>query len=145
MSVGQEIVTFCGKCKLDLRHVIVAHKNGNSGAVAKVRCNTCNTIHAFRNKPTEKTLAAAAARKAAKPRQKAEVIPVEVEWREQMDKAHKSTSIPYSPQKEFKIGDLVEHPSFGAGIVKLVKDGNKFEIIFQQDIKLLVHKLKAAH
>lgn len=144
MAVGQEIITFCSRCKLDLRHVIVAHKNGNTGAIAKVRCNTCNTIHMYRNKPSEKEAAERAARRAANPRQKIQVIPVEVEWREQMNKAARVASIPYSPQREFKVGDVLEHPSFGAGIVKTIKDGNKFEVLFQRDVKTLVHKLKQA-
>jgi hypothetical protein len=143
MAAGQEIMTFCTTCKIDLRHVIVAHRNGNTGAVAKVRCNTCSTIHAYRNKPTEKSIAAAAARKAAGPRKKVEVVPVEVEWQEQMSKASKTASIAYSPQKEFKVGDVMEHPSFGAGFVRLIKEGNKLEAIFQKDIKLLVHRMKA--
>ena len=143
MAAGQEIVCFCTTCKIDLRHVIVAHKNGNTGAVAKVRCNTCNTIHAYRNKPTEKSLAAAAARKAAGPREKAKVIPIEVEWKEQMEKASRAPSIPYSPQREFKVGDVVDHPSFGAGVIRVIKDGNKLEALFEKDVKVLVHRLKA--
>jgi len=140
MPVGQEIVTFCTKCKLELRHVIVAHKNGNAGAIAKVKCNTCTTIHAFRNKPTEKSVAAAAARKAAGPRVKAEVIPIEVEWRTEMDKLQKQKVIPYSTSGAFKVGDVLEHPNFGAGIVRVLKDGNKLEVMFERDMKVLIHQ-----
>lgn len=144
MPVGQEIVCYCSSCKLDLKHVIVAHKSGNSGPIAKVKCHTCTKIHAYRHNPGVKGLEAAAKRKAAGPRVKAVVVPVEVEWQEQMTKAENKASLPYAPSKEFKAGDVIEHPTFGAGFVKLVKDGNKFEVIFQRDVKTLVHKMKEA-
>lgn len=143
MPVGQEIVCYCSSCKLDLKHVIVAHKSGNSGAIAKVKCHTCQKIHAYRHNPGVKGLEAAAKRKAnAKPRVKAVVVPVEVEWQEQLDKHKNTASKAYAPQNEYKAGDVIEHPTFGCGIVKVVKDGNKFEILFQRDVKVLIHKLK---
>lgn len=144
MAVGQEIITFCSSCKLDLRHVIVAHKSGNSGAVSKVRCNTCKKIHAYRAKPDEKKIAAAVARKNSgiPAREKQRVIPIEVEWREQLKSREKVPSVKYTPQQDFKVGDVVDHPSFGCGVVRALKDGNKFEVLFQRDVKLLVHRLK---
>ena len=144
MPVGQEIVCFCSSCKIELKHVVVAHKSGNSGPIAKVRCNTCMKIHAYRATPTEKAAAATAARKknGAATRVKVQVVPVEVEWREQLDKAQNVKTQPYAPSKEFKTGDVIDHPTFGCGIVKHVKDGNKFEVLFQRDVKTLIHKFK---
>jgi hypothetical protein len=146
MPVGQEIVCYCSSCKLDLGHVIVAHKSGNSGPIAKVRCNTCMKIHAYRMNPGEKAAAGATARKRSDQpaREKVQVIPIEVEWREQMSKAEGKPSLAYVPSKEFKTGDVIEHPTFGAGVVRTVKDGNKFEVLFQRDVKTLIHKLKEA-
>jgi hypothetical protein len=146
MAVGQEIICFCTSCKMDLRHVIVAHKSGNSGAIAKVRCNTCGKIHAYRANPGEKAAAAASARKRsdAPVREKVQVIPVEVEWREQLSTKQGVPSLQYAPTKEFKVGDVIDHPTFGCGIVKNLKDGNKFEVLFQRDVKTLIHKLKEA-
>lgn len=143
MPVGQEIVCLCTSCKLELRHVIVAHKSGNSGPVAKVKCNTCFKIHAYRATPQEKS-ANAAVKKPRATREKATVIPIEVEWQEQL-KAHESgPSIKYVPTKDFKLGDVIDHPTFGAGVVRIVKDGNKLEVIFQSDVKVLVHRMKEA-
>ena len=144
MPVGQEIICYCSSCKLDLKHVIVAHKNGNSGAVAKVKCFTCQKIHAYRHNPGTKGLEEAAKRKAAgRPvREKPQIIPVEVEWRETLSKVQNKASHPYAPTKEFHVGDVIEHPTFGCGVVRGVKDGNKFEVIFQRDVKTLIHKMK---
>jgi hypothetical protein len=146
MPVGQEIISYCSSCKLDLKHVVVAHKSGNSGPVAKVKCHTCQKIHAFRSNPGIRSIDAAVKRKAsaAAARVKPEVIPVEVEWREQLSKHENVKSQAYAPTKEFKLGDVIDHSSFGPGVVKAVKDGNKFEVIFQKDVKTLVHKLKEA-
>lgn len=141
MAVGQEIVCLCTSCKLELRHVIVAHKSGNSGPVAKVRCNTCNKIHAYRSTPQEKAAGSVKEKKA--PREKAQVVPVEVEWREQLRSKENTPTMAYVPTSEFKVGDVIEHPTFGCGIVKSLKDSNKFEVLFQRDVKMLVHRLKA--
>lgn len=143
MAVGQEIISYCSSCKLDLKHVIVAHKSGNDGAVAKVKCGTCMKIHAFRHNPGVKALAAAA-KKVRVPREKATVIPVEVEWRTSLDSRANAPQKPYAPTKEYHQGDVIDHPTFGCGVVRAVKDGNKFEIIFQRDVKVLIHKLKEA-
>lgn len=141
MAVGQEIISYCATCKLDLRHVIVAHKAGNSGAVAKLRCNTCSKIHAPRINPEART--ANAATKTRTPSEPKRVVPLEVEWREQLSKLQGKPTLPYTPQREFKADDVIDHPKFGCGIVRSLKDGNKFEVLFQRDIKVLVHRLKA--
>lgn len=141
MAVGQEIICYCSSCDLDLRHVIVAHKSGNSGPIAKVRCNTCGKIHAYRGRPGENKTAVK--KKGDGPvRERAQVIPLEVEWREQLRSNEGKPSLPYAPTREYKQGDIIEHPQFGCGIVRAMKDGNKFEVLFQRDIKTLVHKLK---
>ncbi len=141
MAVGQEIISYCATCKLDLRHVIVAHKAGNSGAVAKLRCNTCNKIHAPRINPEARAGNVSAKTRAA-PAEKKRVVPLEVEWREQLNKLQGKPTVPYTPQREFKANDVIDHPKFGCGIVRTLKDGNKFEVLFQRDIKVLVHRLK---
>ena len=66
------------------------------------------------------------------------------EWREQLSKVQGVPSQPYAPTREYKAGDVIEHPTFGCGIVKSIKDGNKFEVLFQRDVKTLIHKLKEA-
>ena len=145
MPVGQEIICYCSSCKLDLRHVIVAHKTGNAGPISKVRCNTCKKIHAYRASPTEKAAAAARVKKVgAAPREKAQVIPVEVEWRESLSQVEGKASKAYAPTGEFGVGDVIEHPTFGCGVVKNLKDPNKLEVLFQRDVKTLIHRLKDA-
>ncbi len=144
MAVGQEIICFCSSCKLDLRHTIVAHRSGNSGSIAKVKCHTCTKIHAYRNNPGTKGAEAAAKKRESSPREKAQIIPVEVEWREMLSKSENKPSLAYAPTKEYQAGDVIEHPTFGAGVVRAIKDGNKFEVLFQRDVKTLIHKLKEA-
>jgi hypothetical protein len=140
MPVGEEIICFCSSCKLDLRHVIVAHKSGNSGPISKVRCNTCKKIHAYRNNPA--STSATRTKKESAPREKVQVIPIEVEWREQLRSNENKPSVKYAPTGEFKVGDVIDHPTFGCGIVRTMKDANKVEVLFQRDVKMLVHKMK---
>ena len=101
-------------------------------------------IHAHRANPGEKATAAARKRVDGPAREKVQVIPIEVEWREQLSKVQGVPSQPYAPTGEYKAGDVIEHPTFGCGIVKTIKDGNKFEVLFQRDVKTLIHKLKEA-
>lgn len=140
MPVGEEIICYCSSCKLDLRHVIVAHKSGNSGPISKVRCNTCKKIHAYRNNPAH--VNATKTKREVAPREKVQIIPIEVEWREQLRSNEGKTSVTYAPTGEFKVGDIIDHPTFGCGIVRAMKDSNKFEALFQRDVKTLVHRLK---
>lgn len=137
MAAGSEIITYCSSCGLNLRHVIVAHRDGNSGPVAKVRCNTCNKIHSFRNAPGTAKVPGSAT-----PREKPRIIPVAVEWREQLSQRQGQPSVAYAPSQDLNVGDVIEHPTFGCGIVRSLKDGNKCEVLFQHDVKVLVHRLK---
>src|SRR5271169_1982132 len=45
---GGEVDALCGKCKLVLAHTVLAMVGKT---IARVRCNTCGTDHAFRRAP----------------------------------------------------------------------------------------------
>ena len=46
----------------------------------------------------------------------------------------------YSPSATFKVDDVVEHPSFGTGLVTKIVDGKKLEVRFADGVHMLVHK-----
>jgi methylglyoxal synthase len=50
-SVGKDVLSYCGKCKLTLSHTVTAM---TGTTIAKVQCNTCKAIHGFRSSPTAK-------------------------------------------------------------------------------------------
>ena len=47
LTVGKDVLSFCTKCKLNLGHTIVAMKDAKH--IAKVKCNTCATIQAYKD------------------------------------------------------------------------------------------------
>lgn len=46
---------------------------------------------------------------------------------------------PYSIRETYDLNDLIDHGSFGAGIVTQIIDEYKIEVLFQQGTKVLVH------
>ena len=58
-------------------------------------------------------------------------------WTEQMRKT-KEKPQSYSIKGTFICGDLLDHKTFGPGIVQELIDG-KIEVLFQHEMKILVH------
>ena len=132
LTVGKDVLSYCGKCKLNLGHTIVAMKD--SKHIAKVKCNTCLTIHAFKD-PTQAKQNKTRTRKTSVSPSK--VISVSDLWMEKMSSTKKK-STPYSMAGSFHEGDIIDHTKFGPGIVEKVVD-DKIEVIFRHEIKTLVH------
>ncbi len=135
LTVGKDVLSYCTKCKLNLGHTIVAMKDTKN--IAKVKCNTCGTIQAFKDASTSS--------KQNKTRKKSiigpsKVISVSDLWMEKMSSTKKK-STPYAMDQKFTEGDILDHVKFGPGIVEKVVD-DKIEVIFRHEIKTLVHNKK---
>ncbi len=52
LSAGNEVLAYCGKCKLKLAHTIVVMKTDE--IPDKVKCNTCKSTHAFKENATRR-------------------------------------------------------------------------------------------
>jgi hypothetical protein len=136
LTVGKDVLSYCTKCKLNLGHTIVAMKDVKH--IAKVKCNTCGSLHAFKD-PSQSS-------KQNKTRTKktgitpSKVISVSDLWMEKMSNS-KRKSTPYSMEVKFSLGDIIDHSKFGPGIVEKVTN-DKVEIIFRHEIKTLVHNKK---
>lgn len=127
-KVGGEIDAFCTRCKLSLAHTILAMIGTK---VARVRCNTCNADHAYRNEPGARSSRAGAARA---PAAKKTVLSFDQRLSERdVGKAKK-----YRPQETFAVDDVVDHPTFGLGIVNTVR-GDKMDVAFKAATRTLVH------
>jgi hypothetical protein len=124
-KVGGEVDAFCSRCQLLLAHTVIAMV----GAVpAKVECNTCHAVHAFRGGGTRPRAAHSASRRAAPSASF-----------EQLLAAHAGPPRRYAPSERFDTGDVVDHPSFGRGFVSAPKDIGKVEVTFRTGVKTLVH------
>lgn len=131
-AAGKEILSFCGKCQLKLAHVIMSMKD--SVTPYKVQCNTCKSIHAHRSQ-------AAAVKKvgATKTRATVQARSAGDLWNEAMKTHAHKTKKSYSIKGKFQVGDLIQHPSFGEGLVQANLSNDRIEVLFQSDIKNLVH------
>jgi hypothetical protein len=134
LKVGGEVDAFCTRCELTLAHTIHALM---AGRPVKVECNTCHSVHKYRGPPTGGAPRAAGGSKASggAAREK----PVVAGFDELLGKRDAARAQPYSPKKRFAVDDVVDHPVFGRGFVSAVRDGDKLEITFRSEVKVLVH------
>jgi len=135
-SVANETLAYCTSCKMDLNHIIVAMKGDR---IAKVQCLTCKKEHVYRA-PKGATEPQAKASKSKKSEASEEANhSIEVEW-EKLMSAHRDAPLkPYNTKGHFGLGDKLNHPTFGDGIVGKLIYPNKLEVIFRNDVKILIY------
>lgn len=120
LQTGDDINTWCGKCKLEREHVIIALKPG--GGVERVQCRTCNSNHLFR---TPKTVSTSTRTRTTREKASAAV-------------QDSGPARDYSMQSRFRVGDRIAHPKFGLGLVVETRIG-KIDVKFGRELKVLVH------
>ena len=134
-KVGGDILAWCGKCRLDLAHVIVAMV---SGKPARVQCKTCKGQHGYKRVGGAK----AAPRRTARPsiaEPKRTTVRASVYWEEKVAKLSAKVPRRYAVNERFEASDLLEHPSFGLGIVETVRGDGKIVVLFRDGEKTLIH------
>lgn len=130
-SAGKEVLSYCGKCKLPLGHTIVSMKDAST--LGKVQCNTCQAIHMYKDPATK----AKKVKTTGTKRKTKKSVSVGELWMEMMGKASGKAKA-YTIREIFAIGDIIDHKKFGPGIVQ-TSANEKIEVLFQHEIKLLVH------
>ena len=137
LTAGKDVLSYCNKCKLTLSHIIVVMKDVN--LPGKVQCNTCRSTHVFKDPALAKVKKKRTARKSSK---KTPTVPISEVWQEKVSNASKDQTEKYTIKKQFSLGDIIDHPKFGVGLVEKNIDKNKIEVLFQSDIKVLIHNIK---
>ncbi len=149
-AVGRDVEAWCAKCAQALEHVIVAMVGLQ---IVQVRCRECSGVHKF--KSTKEAAAPATVRKpkAAKSDTPAErskpmmvtaprpdppdVRAAKVLWQRRIAAHDRAKAIAYTAAWVAHAGQLVDHKSFGYGIVEKVMDG-KAQLLFEAGYKILV-------
>jgi len=127
IGVGKEVLSYCGKCKLPSAHVILDMKDETK--IGKCQCKTCKAKHNYRDPDAPVKKRATTTRKPT--------ISIEEIWKSAVAKTDGKAK-PYTMDKRFEEGDLIDHSTFGKGVVmKLVLD-NKIEVQFEESSKLLI-------
>jgi hypothetical protein len=136
LSVGKEVLSQCSKCKLTLAHIIVTMKDTKTPD--KVQCKTCKATHTFKDPGAPKTKTSV--NKVIKSgRSKKPTESVGELWNKAINR-NTGKSKSYSMKESFTMGDVIDHPTFGQGVVEKLIDNNKIEVLFQDDYRTLLHK-----
>ncbi len=137
LRTGGDVDSYCTKCRMLLGHTILAMV-GNK--IARVRCNTCMGEHAYKSGPpgsvTEK--APKAGRKSPAPGRATRTKVEHKTFEQLLANKNEANAKNYTPRERFTEGNLIRHPSFGLGIVQLVRD-DKIDVLFASDEKTLLH------
>jgi arginyl-tRNA--protein-N-Asp/Glu arginylyltransferase len=126
-SAGKSIESYCSKCKQNLDHTIMSM---DGDAVSKVRCKTCGSMHKFRGLVDAQKIRKARAKTAAREAETALLT-----WEAHLAEA-KGKERDYDMAAKYRVGDIVNHHSFGKGIVMELFT-NKCEMMFKDRERLM--------
>lgn len=122
---GDDVETYCGRCKAERAHQVVA-LNAN-GVPATVICRTCGGQHRYHEKkdPNASSTTGGSRRRTSVSAERPREVPA-------------GPARPYSPKEVYAAGEWLEHPKFGRGHVKQAR-GGKIEVRFESESRVLVH------
>jgi hypothetical protein len=130
VRVGDDVETYCGRCKAERTHVVASMSN--AAEPAEVICRTCNNQHRFRRNAAE----AAAAKREPRPAGSSEGSA------RRASKTARETppadARPYSTTESYAEGEWIEHKTHGPGKVKAVR-GGKIDVSFGSGLRTLLH------
>jgi len=129
-SVGADVEALCSKCG-DVWHVVVA-KVGDQ--IVKVHCKECNKEHRYKNPKAASKAERQPSLTTPKPeRQKA---PVERFEKPAVAADLSRPARSYRASDAFAVGERVEHPNFGQGVVEVSESG-KVTVFFATGRRVL--------
>lgn len=124
-NAGDNIASYCTKCKLNLDHTLVAM---DGETIAKVKCKTCGSVHKFRDPSIVKK--PRAVKKKQDPLKAAENL-----WEASLSET-KGKERTYEMSGKYRVGDIVLHDSFGKGVVRKLYL-NKCDVLFKDKERLM--------
>jgi hypothetical protein len=127
ISAGQSVESYCGKCKVNRDHTIMA-MDGN--AIAKVRCKTCGSIHKFRDPAVPYKPRKAGSKTIAQEQATTALI-----WEAGLAEA-RGKERDYDMAASYRVGEVVNHRTFGKGLVLKIHI-NKCQMLFKDQERLM--------
>jgi DNA-directed RNA polymerase subunit RPC12/RpoP len=131
LRVGSDIKYFCSRCGLELGHRILAMVGSSP---ARVRCNTCFSERNYKVKKEPKDILRAAS---AKPVRRTKVSDSQI-YQDRLKANIMKTPKTYRATEPFELGDVVDHPSFGRGVVVKLIFPDRMDVLFPGESKTLV-------
>jgi hypothetical protein len=127
--VAHNVITMCTKCAMELNHVVIAHNV--RGIVERVKCHTCGSEHKYH--PEKKKVVKKEAIKGTGSRKVDSTKVYEI----LVEKFKEKEPLPYRMSGSFKDDDVIDHKTFGIGIV-INASYYKMEVAFPDRTRLLV-------
>lgn len=121
---GDEILTYCGRCRQERTHQVVALNSG--GQADRVICRFCQSNHIYRENKT-----------GAKNTPSSKYNPSTKEPTSSSRVAAPPLR-PYSGKEVYAEGDMIQHPKFGQGRV-VESRGGKIDVRFGSEVRTLLH------
>lgn len=128
IRVGDDVETYCGRCKAERSHVIASMSTVTTPA--EVICRTCNSQHRFR-RPAD----------AAKPRREPRAGSSEGATRSTSRTVREPPPLSaraYATSETYAEGEWIEHKTHGIGKIKAVR-GGKIDVTFDSGLRTLLH------
>jgi hypothetical protein len=97
-----------------------------------IKCRRCGAVHRHHASPSTPPLKARRSSKAAA------ALAHEVTYERLLAVTSGRKSRPYSVSGIFRPNDVIEHPTFGLGVVTHLIAGDKIQVVFKNGGKLLV-------
>ena len=135
-QAGGDVDAYCNKCKFILAHVILAM---NGTKIVKVECKTCRSSHAYRAEPGKRSSSASTTRTTKSRPAKINSAGALLEYEDLMKGHDLAGAQRYRISVNYAEGDVVDHTTFGLGMVTRVMADNKMEVIFPAGRKILAH------
>ena len=132
---GSTVDSWCTKCKLVLAHTVEAMVESK---ITRVHCNTCRGQHAYRASAPGSTKAGSSGTK--RPSTKAvDAVPKRSEYETLLRGRTADKARAYATSERFAPGELINHSSFGLGVVTGERDSVKIDVVFPDGPKVLLH------
>ncbi|HLL77133.1 MAG TPA: hypothetical protein VK421_17910 [Pyrinomonadaceae bacterium] len=126
IRVGDDIQSYCGRCKAERAHLVAAMKSDT--VPAQVICRTCQNRHNFRA-----PAGADGGPRRARPAPGTTARRPSAAWT-----PGDAPPRPYSAAETYAAGAFVEHPRYGVGRVEDAR-GTKIDVRFDDGVRTLIH------
>ena len=139
LSVGSELESYCGRCKMVLNHRVVAMVDDQP---RRVRCLTCNSEHNHRvakaktKTTTRKSSGSSSTRRSSS--SSSSQSSAAARWSALVSTWNDETAKPYNMYETFKVEDRITHVSFGKGVVTEIPGPDKIITLFESGEKMLM-------
>jgi len=131
--VGKSVDSWCARCKLMLAHTIEAIVNEK---ITRTHCNTCGAQHAYRRNPPG--TANGKGRGASSGNGRSARVTLPVDYQALLRGKDVGNARVYKISERFQPKEIINHPTFGVGIVVAVRDTNKIDVGFTDGMKTLI-------